>query len=274
MKLYPLIAVWTMMVAVLVACGDDSSSNAKEEPQQSSSSSSSSSSSLKKISSSETEPESSSSVELSMIINEDSTIVDPRDSMTYKVLKIGDQIWMAENMKYSPEDAPCKKGVGDECLYTWSEAMGVDSIYDRKWLAIKDTTGFQGLCPPGWHVPSTKEAEAMVIGLRQLTSLEFDNEHFCASVVQEDMLNDDGSRDTFCERYHVDGVSNGFNMHLSGFMSGFWLIEEDLSPFSCTTANAVTFWGYSIWVESTMNVKKNNPYNLRCVMNADKGDEE
>jgi hypothetical protein len=101
MKLYSQIAVGIVISVALVACGDDSSSNAKEESEQSSSSLED------KISSSETEPESSSSVILSTIINEDSAIVDPCDSKTYKVIKVGDQIWMAENMKYSPEGVPC-----------------------------------------------------------------------------------------------------------------------------------------------------------------------
>lgn len=266
MKFYPLFAACSILAVTLVACGDDTSSGAKEEPLQSSSS--------EEITSSETVPESSSSIVLSTIINEDSTIVDPRDSSTYKVIKIGDQIWMAENMKYSPEDTLCEKGVGDECLYTWSEAMGKGHDYDRKWLAIRDTTGFQGLCPPGWHVPSAKEALTLEKSLRRLLEHGYESEYFCSSVVQEDMLNEDGSRDNYCEAYGAGGLSNGFNMHLIGDRSGFWLVEEDNDPISCTIASAVTFWGGSIWVDDFPNSRKDNLYNLRCVMNADEGEDE
>lgn len=86
-----------------------------------------------------------------------STFTDPRDEETYKTVKIGKQIWLAENLRYKGPMQKFndwtveKKGFyycpnGDRrniknygCLYTWDNAL----------KAI----------PDGWHLPSKIEFE-------------------------------------------------------------------------------------------------------------------
>ena len=70
------------------------------------------------------------------------TLVDERDGQEYKTVYIGEQIWMAENLKYVSENSECYDDSLENCdvygrLYPWADAIEV--------------------CPSGWHLPSLDE---------------------------------------------------------------------------------------------------------------------
>lgn len=161
-----------------------------------SSSSSSSSTSLKSVSSSSKQLSSSSSEKnddgwswdvpkenrLNPEIAYDS-MTDSRDGQIYKTVKIGDQIWMAENLNYADSvKTPslmgknwCYANKAENCavtgrLYTWTAAIDsvklatdADNPQDcgsGKECTLPDTV--QGICPPGWHLPEKKEWDTLL----------------------------------------------------------------------------------------------------------------
>ncbi|MBO4712518.1 MAG: fibrobacter succinogenes major paralogous domain-containing protein [Fibrobacter sp.] len=93
-------------------------------------------------------------------------MVDDRDGQIYKTVKIGDQVWMAENLNFETENSWC----GVDCsfvgrLYTWAAAIDsvklatdADNPQDCGYLKTCALPAkVQGVCPPGWHLPDTTE---------------------------------------------------------------------------------------------------------------------
>ena len=91
-------------------------------------------------------------------------MVDARDEQVYKTVKIGDQVWMAENLNYSKNRNACNKELYGN-LYSWQVAMNafedVPSGGCGFGYICTPTYPVQGICPSGWHLPSVEEWEVL-----------------------------------------------------------------------------------------------------------------
>jgi len=84
------------------------------------------------------------------------TFTDVRDNKTYKWVKIGTQIWMAENLNYNAIGSKCYNDNESNCaiygrLYKWATAMANSAS------SATNPSGVKGVCPVGWHLPSNAE---------------------------------------------------------------------------------------------------------------------
>lgn len=89
------------------------------------------------------------------MINSDTLFTDLRDGKSYRVVRIGNQLWMAENLNYNIIDSRHPRKIinfyyefkDENCevygrLYNWEIALKV--------------------CPPGWHLPTDEEWSDLV----------------------------------------------------------------------------------------------------------------
>jgi uncharacterized protein (TIGR02145 family) len=100
------------------------------------------------------------SYSLKLVARKSDTIVDSRDNQTYKVVKIGTQWWMAQNLNYKVDSSWCYNDTASYCetygrLYQWAAAMDAAVVYDS--TLLNASLPRKGVCPSGWHVPSDGE---------------------------------------------------------------------------------------------------------------------
>lgn len=102
------------------------------------------------------------------------SVTDYRDYANYLVMQVGNNCWMAENLRYIDEDLPVVTGQYSTSLpylYVPNAANTANSIlnegYLYNWMAAINSAsstseGMQGLCPAGWHLPTEAEASELV----------------------------------------------------------------------------------------------------------------
>ena len=125
------------------------------------------------------------------------SFVDVRDGQVYKTVKIGNQVWMAENLNFETprEDRTYRGGLNNaeirhyqretsfcydkylsNCtrfgrLYSWSEAMDGKGHFSKNAEGCGDGKTcapifpVQGVCPVGWHLPTKAEWDTLLLSI-------------------------------------------------------------------------------------------------------------
>lgn len=98
---------------------------------------------------------------------ETSTMVDNRDNIEYKTIRIGNQTWMAENLAYFPYSSSLDSYENGIWVYGYTgtnlEAAKNDGNYSNvgclySWgVANSDQGNGVDICPQGWRMPTVND---------------------------------------------------------------------------------------------------------------------
>jgi uncharacterized protein (TIGR02145 family) len=203
------------------------------------------------------------------------TLTDDRDGQTYKTVKIGNQIWMAENLNYYGEsDLSVKKkswcfGMTDNgdavtCnetgrLYTWAAAM--DSA--GSWSSNGKGCGYgktcspiypvRGVCPSDWHLPTKTEFETLIAAVGGRST--------AGRMLKSSSGWDDGGDGS--DAYSFAAFPAGYRYYDRSY-GGY---GESVSFWSSTEgARAYEMYLYSKGDDVSLNdIRKDSGFSVRCI---------
>ena len=96
-------------------------------------------------------------------------MIDSRDGNIYKVVTIGNQVWMAENLKYLPSVVDMSIGSKtDPYYYVYGYSSGTEvneakekAYYKNIGVLYNYSAAILDVCPTGWHLPNDLEWEQL-----------------------------------------------------------------------------------------------------------------
>ena len=82
-------------------------------------------------------------------------VTDSRDGTVYKTVKIGNQVWFAENLNYDDGHAVCPMEESENC-------KKYGRLYHFLDNGIEGASSLGTVCPDGWHVPDSLEFAELI----------------------------------------------------------------------------------------------------------------
>lgn len=206
-------------------------------------------------------------------------MTDSRDQSQYNTIQIGDQTWMAENLKYYPNEPveislPGIESPTDPYYYVYGfdgDAGGAETLQAfilggtlYNWAAALDgeegsdtSPSGVGICPEGWHIPSGAEWGQMI------TAVGDD-----AGTILKDRLwwqEEDGGIDSTNDlgfNARPGGMRNSTTPYYSGLLTnGYWLTSDDVG----TGEMRVVSMAYNASGVEFINLPRENAVSIRCV---------
>jgi uncharacterized protein (TIGR02145 family) len=187
------------------------------------------------------------------------TLFDMRDGQSYKVVKIGKQIWLAENFRYLPS-----KEKGDK--YDTSYVCNNDNSYlDKGYGRLYDYDTANNIAPEGWKLPSNEDFQELIDFIRKDNKLDVVDE------IGNYLKSENGWASSF-RKIKPNNDKYGFNakpvgyqgndsFYSEGYYANFWSVTE----FNSDSTNGWSTNGWRLYYNYEDFNSFNNKYSMLSV---------
>ena len=191
---------------------------------------------------------------------------DPRDGNIYRANKIGNQVWMLENLAYLPQVNTSSKGsVNEPYYYVYgNESTNVEEARDHKnyskYGVLYNYPAALTACPDGWHLPPDDNMWVNPDEVGWIGSWSDNNAKNYKS--RTGWFQDGNGEDT----YGFNALPAGFRSRYRGFedltkYTYFWTADSFDDKRAWSRALGYYQWGIERYMSD-----KNNGFSVRCVM--------
>jgi uncharacterized protein (TIGR02145 family) len=184
-----------------------------------------------------------------MINNSSDKFIDSRDGNIYRTIKIGNQVWMSENLRYKTENSK-----------SYSEIVDAQCNYGE----IYDSLDAISVCPHGWHLPARNEWIALIDTLLGYQSSVGCYDYGCDYLKSRigwnnrfngnDCVGFTAYPTGYIEVNHINGK---IEVYRKGIAAYWWALDT----------NKLTYWGLHSLAEHKLGNYTNIYLPIRCIKN-------
>lgn len=177
------------------------------------------------------------------------TLVDARDNKKYKTVIIGQQTWMAENIKYEMSGSMCVEDTGDYC---------------EKYGRVYNLNAAMGACPLGWHLPTREDYRILY---------NFVNDHNGGYSATSDLISREGwsgtNYDTFGFSILPAGYMTATKHAYVGKFAMFWTVPETMpTSYLCWVKENGNYTADGTFLDKYNTCNPDDYLSVRCLKDA------
>lgn len=223
---------------------------------------------------------------------------DSRDGNVYKTIQIGNQTWMAENLRYMPEVYPIDNAYRGKSRYYVYNYNGNDvkearlyKVYDANigkysnestWYTfgtLYNNTAAQSAAPAGWRLPTKADFQELFDYLK--AKYGGDRQIYAAALLSQESYNMNWNRDggKSWKQYPWFGAT-GFDAMPAGYVSVgggsyssdigsdtyYWISDTEYSSVCYFRMSGNLVGGYNLYFNSHRNEDRDwYGYSVRCI---------
>ena len=179
------------------------------------------------------------------------------DGKTYKTVKIGNQEWIAENLRetkyrdgsaipvFTDNNQWAQLTTGAWCIYDNDESNAANYGYLYNWPAVADK---RNIAPEGWRVPTDEDWKALEMHLG-MNRAEADKERYRGSPVGSRLAGNASLWKSGALTKHTEFETSGFSALPAGIRSSrngtFATLGYSACFWSATVGNTHSAWSWS-----------------------------